>query len=301
MRTMLAAAAVVILCGSSFAADDMRGFFPGPQEVAGWAMSASIETYEGAKIYDFIDGAGEVFMKYNFEVVSAVEYKGPQDAVISVEVYRMKTPEDAYGVFAYHKPAKAETLAVTQAGYVSGMAAGVWRNVHYVKIQGIEEKPGVAEAVREFAKSMAGKIPGEGNLPLLFKVLEVDGLQKGSVKFARSNLPLKNLHFVADDDVLKLDQGAQIVFGDYVLQKRSFKAFAILYATEAAAREAAAAYAKALGANAQAEATWFKQSGKVIAGVWTGLKVAETQDSESMMYETIGNILNQVKTYQLEK
>jgi len=296
---MLGAAALAAEVEAPAKADEMAAFFPKPQEISGWVMDGDIQTYAGNKIFDFIDGAGEVFMKYNFVVVSAAEYKGPGDAAMSVRVYKMKTCEDAYGIYAYHRPAKAELLKVPQAGFASGITAGLWRDVYYVEIQGIEDKPGVGAAVKEFVSVMAARIPGEGNLPMLFKVIQVDGFQPDSIRFVRSNLALKNLHFVSNDDILKLDEGALLVFADFVLKGRSFKAFAILYPTQAAAEQSAAAWAKALGANPQGEATWFKQSGKAIVGVWAGIKAADTKQIESMMYDTIENILFQFHTYQL--
>jgi hypothetical protein len=301
MRKLVAAALFFALCGASFAADDISGFFLRPQEVAGWVPTAQVETYPGAKIYDFIDGAGEIYMKYNFEIAASAEYAGPGGAAISVEIYEMRTPEDAYGVFAYNRPANAEPLQLTQAAYASGITAGVWRDTYYVKVYGLEEKPGVAGAVKEFARLVSLKIPGQGNLPQLFKVVEVDGFVKGSVRFLRSDLPLKNLHFVSDENVLNLNENTQMVLADYSFKDRRFTAFVAAYPTAEDAAAAASKYAKFLGAHPDAEAAWFKQSGKAIVGVWAGMKVAETQDSQDVMNDTIKNVLEQVKTYQLQK
>lgn len=301
MHRFILAAVILAVPLAAMAEDDLKTFFPGPQEVAGWIMSYDIQTYQGQKIYDFIDGAGEIFMKYNFEVAAAAEYKGPGDAAISVEVYRMKTPEDAYGVYAYYRPAKYDKLDVPQAGYASGITAGVWRNLYYVKVYGLEEMPGVADAVKEFATAVSRKIPGEGNLPLYFRVLDVDGLVKGSERFARSNLALKNLHFVANDDVLKLDAGAVIIFADYKTKTAGFQAFAIFYPSTSAAQDAGRALARHLGATKDSEVTWYKQNGKAVVGVWTGLKQGQTYDSEESMVKTISAILEQIKTWQLNK
>jgi len=300
-RILTAAALAAAFSAGAWAEEDMKGFFPRPQEIAGWTMSYDIDTYAGEKIYDFIDGAGEIFMKYNFEVATAAEYAGPGDASIAVEIYKMKTPEDAYGIWMYQKPTTAEKLEVSQGGYASGITAGVWKGTYYARIYGLEEKEGVAAAAREFAKSVSGRIPSEGNLPNLFKVFEVDGFQKGTIRFLRSDLALRNLHFVSDENVLDLGEGAEMAFADYVLKKRAFIAFVAVYPSQQAAIAAATKYAKFLGANERAEATWFKQTGKTIVGTWTGLKVGETTDSQDVMFETIKDLIEQVKTYQLNR
>ncbi len=300
-RYFLAAAVLAALCAGAHAQEEMRAFFPGPQEVAGWSVSYDIEMYPGDKIYDFIDGAGEVFMRYNFDVAAAAEYAGPNEGAIAVEIYKMKTPEDAYGIYAYHEPKGAEALDVAQAGYASGITAAVWRNLYYVKIYGLEDKPGMAEAVREFAKMISGKIPGQGNLPQLFRVFEVNGFKKGSVKFLRSDLALKNLHFVSEENVLHLGEGTEMAFASYSIRGRDFEAFVIIYPSDQESARAATDYALFLGKDANAEATWYKQSGRAIVGTWTGLKVGETHDIQDVLFDTMKNILEQLKAYQLHR
>ncbi|MCD6405006.1 MAG: hypothetical protein J7M19_04205 [Planctomycetes bacterium] len=302
MRRTLAAGILVALvsCGA-FAADDIDAFFPKPQEIAGWAISRDIEHYAGEEIFDRIDGAGEIFLQYNFEAGATAEFTGPEDGVIAVEVYRMKTAADAYGVFTYHKPEKAEDFEVSQAAYASGILGGLWRDVYYVKVYGLEEKPGLPDAVKDFCKLISSKIPGRGILPDTFRVFEIDGHVKGSTRYLHTNLALKNLHFVADENILKLSEKTSMVFGLFVIDKRRFSAFLVVYPTEPDATAAASGYAKFLGKHPDAEATWFRQRGRTIVGTWTGIKVKETQDSEYMIYDTLKELLKQVKILQIDK
>jgi hypothetical protein len=283
------------------AEESMAPFFPKPQEVSGWATSADVQTYPGKKIYDFIDGAGEVYMTYNFTVAASAEYSEPKGGVVAIDIYRMKTPEDAYGIYSYNRGAKYDKLDVSQAGYVSGIMGGLWKDVYYVKVYAQEDKPGVADAVKQFVTLMSGKIPGEGMLPDLFRSLNVEGFNKGTERFLRSQLALKNMHFVSEDNVLNLDETTQMVFGDYSLKGRDFSAFIVLYPSEQAATAAASKYATYIGAHPEAEATWFKQLGKTVVGAWTGLKVSETNDSQDMIYGTVQNLIGRIKIYGFEK
>ena len=302
MKTsVLAAVLLLAVAAAPGRGDDLAALFPKPQEIGGWAVSFDVETYPGEKIYDFINGAGEIFMQFNFEVAASAEYVGPDDAAIAVEIYRMKTPKDAYGVYAYHKPAKADALSIAQEAFTAGITGGLWKDVYYVKVLGLEDKEGLSDAVKEFLAAVAGKIEREGNLPDVFRVLDVEGLATGSIRFLRTALVLKNLHFVSEENVLDLNEGTVMAFADYSVKGRDFKAFVVLYPSEESAVAAAAKYAVFLGAHPEAEAAWFKQKGRVIVGAWTGLKVLETLDSQDVIYETIASILAKVRIYALEK
>ncbi len=298
---LLAAAALAVAAGAASAAQDWPALFPKPQEVAGWSVSYDIQTYPGEKIYDFIDGAGEIFVQYNFEVAASAEYAGPDDGAIAVEFYRMKTPEDAYGIYAYSRPARSEPLDLEQSAFVAGITGGLWKGNYYVKVYALEEKPGIADAVKGFLRVISQRIESTGKLPELFSVLDVEGLVKGSKRFTRTWLPLKNLHFLSDENLLNLGDDTQLVFADYTLKDSRFQAFAVRYPTTEAAVAAASKYARYLGAHRDAEAAWFKQDGRVIIGTWTGIKVSETNDSQDVMNSTIKGIIGKVSVYQLDK
>jgi hypothetical protein len=302
-RFLLGAALVAAMSGVSFGEDEMRQFFPKPQEIAGWTISGDVSSYPGQKIFDLIDGAGEVFMAYNFDTASSAEYTGAGNTAIDIEIYRMKTVEDAYGIYSYtyYRGAKPEKLDVGQAGFVSGVTAGFWKDVYYVKVYGLEDKPGVAAAVKEFAASIAGKIPKEGNLPDYFKVLEVEGLQKGTTTYVHSDLALKNLHFVSEENSLNLGDGAYMLFADFKVKERTFQAFVAFYPSEAEAAAAATKYAKFMGSHKESDVAWFKQAGKAIAGTWTGYKQGQTVDAEQSLYNTIENLLTSIRAYLSQK
>ena len=301
MRSLVLAAVLALAAPLAFAAEDIKTVFPRPQEVAGWSVTFDVQTYPGDKIYDFIDGAGEIYMQYNFEIAASAEYGTADNAAMAVEVYRMQTPEDAYGVFTYNRPANAQSLDVAQRAYTAGGIGAVWKGNYYAVARVVEDKPGAADAVKDFLKIISGRIPAEGTLRDIFRAMEVEGFKEGTVRFTRTWLPLKNLHFISDDNVLNLGKDTQLAFADFSLKGRDFKTFVAVYPTQEAAEAAAAKYATFLGANRDAEAAWFKQTGRAIVGTWAGVKASETFDSEEMMYATIKNVLEQVRIYQLDK
>ena len=71
-----------------------------PQEAAGWKWDREVATFKGKSLYDYIDGAAEVYLAYNYRQVSARRYVKPNQPDIIADVYRMGSSEDAFGVFS---------------------------------------------------------------------------------------------------------------------------------------------------------------------------------------------------------
>ncbi|MHC1690628.1 MAG: DUF6599 family protein [Bacteroidales bacterium] len=57
--------------------------------------------FTGTALYGFMNGGSDLFLEYGFRDLKALEltYKGTP---FTVEVYRMPTPEDAFGIYSQH-------------------------------------------------------------------------------------------------------------------------------------------------------------------------------------------------------
>lgn len=301
MRSFPVAMLLVISVSAFAGADELDELFPGPQEVAGWAISSRIEHYTAAMI-DREAKDAVIFHDYNIEEAAVGEYGGPDDARILVRVCRMGSVEDACGIWgALRGETVDKKLEVVQQGYIKANAGGIWKDVYYVSVVGLDEKADLAATVEEFLTVVGSKIPREGTLDDLFRVLDVVGMFKESKRFARTHAALKKIHFVADENVLLLNQDTRVIKGISVVDNRLFECFVAVYPSVEQSAEAASSYAKFMGKHPDAEAAWFKQRGKTIVGVWTGLKVSETRHIEYMMYDMMAELLKQVKIYQLDK
>lgn len=58
-------------------------------------------TFTGTALYGFMNGGSDLYLEYGFKELRALEvtYKGEQ---YSVEIYKMPSPEDAFGIYSLH-------------------------------------------------------------------------------------------------------------------------------------------------------------------------------------------------------
>ncbi|MCJ7628218.1 MAG: hypothetical protein MUO50_07495, partial [Longimicrobiales bacterium] len=74
-----------------------------PKTIGEWVKQDAPLTYDRETIFDYINGAGEVYRSYAFShvLVDRYERSGAQDQGVTVELFDMGNPEDAFGVFSY--------------------------------------------------------------------------------------------------------------------------------------------------------------------------------------------------------
>jgi hypothetical protein len=143
--------------------------------------------YGRDNLWEYINGAAELFLTYRFRELIVADFEKGEEA-ITVSVYDMSRPIDAFGVFESEKPSAAEELkdigaaAVLQAPY-QGLFL---KDRFYVKIEAGGGDVS-AESLSAAMKEVATGLPGEAGLPPQLALLPEEGRVPGSVGFAGGN------------------------------------------------------------------------------------------------------------------
>jgi hypothetical protein len=99
-NVMMIGLAIFLVCCVVQAAERVEGEFPlmRQNDLPGLRV-VTTGTYEGQGLYGYIDGGAELYLEYGFQklVVQDVVVKSGH---VTVEVYRMKSPLAAFGVFS---------------------------------------------------------------------------------------------------------------------------------------------------------------------------------------------------------
>lgn len=150
----------------------MMALLPADNEVPGWTRGSEVRFFNPDNLFEYINGAAENFLIYGFEEVVTTEYKHPQkpsEAV--VEVYRMKDPRNAFGVYASELNPDSEFLQVGAEGYIGGTALHFWSGPYYSKITVFQESEELKQDMKEFAQRLSQKMG-----PAAASLSEIDSL-----------------------------------------------------------------------------------------------------------------------------
>ena len=213
---------------------------------AGPWLSEADQVFDAETVFDYIDGAGEVYRSYNMRRLVARRFHKDGKPDIVVDAFDMGSAEDAFGVFTHDLDGQDAAIGQGSA-YKAGLLS-FWKDRYFVSVYAEEETPETKALVLDLGRRIAAAVPGTGEKPALLALLPPGGLEAGRVRFFHSHAVLNYHFFVAEADVLNLGPETDAVLAPYGTSRLLVAAYGTP-ATAARARDSfAAAYLPEAGA-----------------------------------------------------
>ncbi len=139
---------------------------PDNNAVPGWTKGPDVRFFGPDNLFEYIDGAAENFLIYGFQQVVTAEYNNPQKPSQAVlEVYRMKDPRNAFGIYASERNPNSEFKRIGAEGYIGGTALNFWSGPYYAKITVFQESDDLKQEMMKLAEQLSQKIGGQSEIP----------------------------------------------------------------------------------------------------------------------------------------
>ena len=151
-------------------------------EVAGWTQAGDVLTYDAESLWEYINGAAELFVSYGVISCQTADLSS-EDLTVAVDLYEMGTPLNAYGVF--EREASGETVDIP--GAVAAMVSPPYQALllkgsTYAKVNVFEGEL-TMEAGRALLEGLADALPGESSIPSEFGLLPTAGKIAGTESY----------------------------------------------------------------------------------------------------------------------
>jgi hypothetical protein len=180
------------------------GDFPA---VKGWKSASQVKTYEPSTLWEYINGAAELFLAFDFQELKVMDLK-QKDRIVTANIYDMGTPLNAFGMYMTERASDEEVLKIGGEGYVSApYQCMVYKDKYYVKVDAYE-----GEITHDVGKALltaiAAALPGNDGPPEALNKLPSGNRVKGSERFMRqAYLGLSELTscIIADFDIGSAD------------------------------------------------------------------------------------------------
>lgn len=211
-----------------------------PQAVGSWTRPDVARIIDSGNIFEYMNGAGELYLAYGFDRLEVYEYTSDRQDSILVEVYFMKSSNDAFGLLsldwggepvAIHTekplPSNSRTSPSVRALYGRGLLR-IWADTVYARVMAYRETEESKQAVLSLGRNIGQgqKVSGE---PPLLKILPEAAesawtLKKDRIAYLRSHLVLNSLYYLSHQNILQLDHSTEAVYAIY--EKHSGKGIA---------------------------------------------------------------------------
>ncbi len=173
---------------------------PFPQ-MEGWQQPEKPQFFSPETLYEYINGAADLYLTYEFQDLNVAEYRDAKKASVTIEIYRHGNPIQAFGIYSQERLANARFLDIGAQGYQEPMVLNFVTGPYYVKINGYETGAEDEKTLISFGRKVEAILGGKSSLPAILSSFPQEGKKKNSEKFISKNfLGYSFLHsgFTAD-------------------------------------------------------------------------------------------------------
>ena len=202
-----------------------------PETVGHWERLESPELITSETIFNYMDGAGELYLGYRFHHLDVYEYVHKDHDSIKVELYDMETSDDAFGLLSLDWEGESIPLDVGKstpsvnpfsnspvALYGAGLLR-VWSDNLFARIMIYKETPEAKQAIIHLGKAM---VQGQKrSLPpdLYRRIPGIIGntweLYPDQSHYFRSFAVLNSFYYISHENILDLDVSAGAIAATY--------------------------------------------------------------------------------------
>lgn len=156
-------------------------------EMSGWKIPEKPQLFSPATLYEYINGAADLYLSYEFQDLNVAEYRDEKKAAVTIEIYRHKNPTQAFGIYSQERLANAKLLDLGAQGYQEPMVLNFVAGPYYVKINGYNTGAEDEKTMLTFGRKVEEMLGEKNSLPGILSFFPQEGKKKNTEKFIFKN------------------------------------------------------------------------------------------------------------------
>ena len=150
----------------------------------GWELDSKLKVYIEDNLFGYINGESVTFFPYGFEqlTVAHVHPEGMPDEPVVIQLYRMGSPLDAFGIYSTYRGVDDDFVAIGVEGFIGTTQLVYFQDRYFVKIHFLQPR-GEKSALRDMARRVSELLPAAGGFPEELEAVKVPGLIPESVVY----------------------------------------------------------------------------------------------------------------------
>lgn len=182
---------ILVLNAASQAAEQpIEALFPSPYFSEGWVMEGKVKRFTADNLYMHINGEAELYIPFGFEVLGTALYAkaGNTDTALVVDVYRMGSLLNAFGIYSYYRNPDADGVQAGSEGFIDESQVMFYKNRYFVRISASGNVNPEQAVFAACVKAIAGKIPGNSSRPKELEILKIPGIVPRTEKYTAQSV-----------------------------------------------------------------------------------------------------------------
>ncbi len=203
--------------------------------ITGWQLAGEFYHYLPENLYNYINGAADLFISYGFVKLVGAEYTAGSDKkyYLTTDIYDMGNKLNAFGVFQSKRNPESNLLKIGTGAYGDEKYLFFYKDRFYAEIQGNLSTEQSKDILMKMAKKVVSGISGDSTPPSELNYLPATSRVSGSEMYITGGI-LGHAF---------LDKG---LVSDYTLDGEAVKAFIAFYPSQELAVTAIKHYKESL-------------------------------------------------------
>lgn len=153
-----------------------------------WKLSEEPESYRAENLFEYINGAAEIYISYEFEelLVANLTMDGTETEM-SIEIYDMGSAANAFGIYSAERYPENSFISMGTQGYIESGALNFLASRYYIKLLCFEGGAAADMHLRQFGEEMVRRIGGKMSFPDVLKVFPKSNRIENSEKYFMRN------------------------------------------------------------------------------------------------------------------
>ncbi|MGC1389980.1 MAG: DUF6599 family protein [Bacteroidales bacterium] len=173
---------LILLSVSSFAQDIKL------PELKGYKKTTNYPVYLAENLWDYINGAADIYLAYNFVDLHVAEYKKGKN-VIKIEIYKQADNTMAFGIYSTERSPSFRFLKLGSQGYITTDGAiNFFKANYYVKIRTYSKNENTLKSAESLAHIVADMITGGSEMPTALSLFPATGKKSNEETFINESV-----------------------------------------------------------------------------------------------------------------
>lgn len=163
----------------------LESILPFPE---GWKVKGEVLRFQPENLFEFINGAAEIYLSYDFRSLITAEYIQEESPVsVSVEIYDMGNVKNAFGIYSAERFEDSNFINVGLQGYIEEEVLNFLMDRYYIKMFCFEGGDSSEEILKKFADEICRKVGAPGEWPEVLSYFPEENKIANSEKFFLRN------------------------------------------------------------------------------------------------------------------
>ncbi len=156
--------------------------------VEGLAPEDTPQIYYPENLFEYINGAAEIYLSYGFKELIVAEYKKSDASdTVAVEIYDMGNHKNSFGIYSAERYPDNEFVSIGTQGYVEEGALNFLVGRYYVKLLCFDCGENAEKTLKVLSEDIAERVADKGGFPASLKAFPEEGRLPNSEKYILKN------------------------------------------------------------------------------------------------------------------